>query len=230
MSEEIVKYNTKLPTVAELYKDESLTLKNTALAVLLNSEPAPGWVKIHPITKGKYIPIEVVEYLLIRIFGKFRREIKNTELIGNSVVVTVRLWVIDPVTGEWDWQDGVGAAPLQTNAGSGAIDFNALKSAAVMIAAPSAASFAVKDAAENFGKLFGKDLNRKDAQVYDQLSEQAVKRFTKVEERIEKMIQGSKNTDQLNKIRESVNTQNIIVSPELIDLFTAKEIELHASK
>ena len=67
------------------------------------------------------------------------------------------------------WQDGVGAAPLQTDKGAGAIDFNKIKNDAVMKAAPAAESYAVKDATEKIGKLFGKDLNRADKILYDSL-------------------------------------------------------------
>ena len=68
------------------------------------------------------------------------------------------------------FQDGVGAAPLQTDKGAGAVDFNAIKSDAVMKAAPAAESYAVKDAAEKIGKLFGKDMNRADQILYDELA------------------------------------------------------------
>jgi len=39
-----------------------------------------------------------------------------------------------------------------------------------MKAAPAAESYAVKDAAEKIGKIFGKDLNRADQIVYDELA------------------------------------------------------------
>jgi hypothetical protein len=58
------------------------------------------------------------------------------------------------------WQDGVGAVALQVDSGSGAIQFDKIKSSAVMIAAPAAETYAEKDAAEKIGKLFGKDINR----------------------------------------------------------------------
>ena len=162
----------QLPAIADLYNEAEIeTLSERAqLAFLLNQPPAPSWVKEHPNIAGyKYLPIERVEYLLSRIFIKWRVEVKEVKLIANSCQVTVRLHVLDPITGEWDWQDGVGASPLQTDKGKGAIEFNYLKNSAVMMAAPAAETFAVKDAAEKFGKIFGKDLNRKDVVAYDAL-------------------------------------------------------------
>ena len=67
------------------------------------------------------------------------------------------------------WQDGIGAAPIQTDKGAGAMQWDKAKSDAVMKAAPAAESYAVKDAAEKIGKLFGKDMNRADKIMYDTL-------------------------------------------------------------
>ena len=159
-----------LPAVAELYKGELEWKGMNDLNILVNQSPAPEWISTHPYIKGhKYIPINRVEYLLTRIFIRWRVEIKSTQMLGNSIVVTVRLHYLDPVTGEWEFQDGVGASPLQTDSGAGAIDFNKMKASSVMMSAPSAETFAIKDAAEKIGKLFGKDLNRKEEVTYDAL-------------------------------------------------------------
>lgn len=161
----------KVPTIVEIYSNDSIPVlkKDAQLQTLLNQEPKPEWVKLHPMTREPYIPIERVEWLLTNIFLRWRVEIKDTKLIANSVAVTVRLWYFDHVTKEWLWQDGLGAAPLQTDKGAGATDFNAIKSSAVQIGAPAAESYAVKDAAEKIGKIFGKDLNRKEVISYQSL-------------------------------------------------------------
>ena len=159
----------KLPSIISLYKESELSevANENKLVVLLNQKPQDSWIRIHPFSKTKYIPIEIVEWLLTRIFIKWRVEVLDTKLMANAVLVTVRLHYKDPVTGEWEWQDGIGAQPLQTDKGAGATDFNKIKSDAVAKAAPSAESYAIKDAAEKLGKLFGKDLNRKDEMNYD---------------------------------------------------------------
>jgi hypothetical protein len=51
---------------------------------------------------------------------------------------------------------------VQTDAGKSAADLGAIKASAVQMALPSAKSYAIKDAAEHFGAIFGRDLNRKD--------------------------------------------------------------------
>jgi len=225
---DIEKYKRQLPTLADIYSDVEMTTKNTALAVILNAEPPKAWVAKHPFVNVQkvidgvkktvpldYIPVERVEYLLTRIFGKWRIEIKKSEVLANAVCVTIRLHYIDPVTGEWDWQDGIGAATLQTNAGAGATDFNQIKSSAVQMAAPAAESYALKDAAEKLGKIFGKDLNRKDEINYQDLNENNLKRFKEIE-RTTLMIQEAETPEQLAALEK-------YVTPENIDLFNSKQ-------
>lgn len=174
------KQESNLPSIAEIYNSDDMPVlqKDSLFQVLVNQPPKATWIKEHPTTKEPYIPIGRIEWLLTNIFLKWRVEIKDTKLIANSVVVTVRLYYFDHSSQEWHWQDGVGAAPLQTDKGHGATDFTAIKSAAVQIGAPAAESYAVKDAAEKIGKLFGKDLNRKENISYDTLQD----RYNKVME------------------------------------------------
>jgi hypothetical protein len=110
-----------------------------------------------------------VEWLLTRIYGKYKVTVKQVQVLANSVCVTVTVSVTNPITLEVEEHDGVGACPIQTDKGAGAMDWNAAKSDGVMKALPAAKSYAFKDAAENFGKVFGKDLGRKDAIGYDML-------------------------------------------------------------
>ena len=91
------------------------------------------------------------------------------QILANSVCVTVRLFVTNPITGETEWQDGIGAAPIQTDKGAGATDWNSVKTDGVQKAAPAAESYAIKDAAEKFGKIFGRDVSRKTTMDYNSL-------------------------------------------------------------
>jgi len=160
----------KLPTLTDLYDDTALVDKQNQLNIILNAEPKKEWIKDHPFVKNlKYLPIERVEYLLTMIFTKWRVEVKEVKILANSIVTTVRVFVQDPITREWDWQDGVGAMPIQVAKGSGATEFDKMNSSAVQIGSPASESFAIKDACEKFGRIFGKDLNRKDNISYDRL-------------------------------------------------------------
>ena len=161
----------QLPTYDELVSGD-IELKNNQVGanLLLNREPPKEWLKDHPMAKGvKYLPIERVEYMLTSIFKRWNVEVRQVQVIANSVVVTIRLYYQDILSNEMLWQDGIGASPIQTDKGAGAMDWNHTKSDAVMKSAPAAESYAVKDAAEKIGKLFGKDMNRADKIMYDTL-------------------------------------------------------------
>lgn len=159
----------KVPTLDELVQYSESTIKQNQLMVLLNQPPPEKWIKKHPTVDSKYLPINRIEYLLSAIFTKWWVEVMSSTLMANSIAVTIRLFVVNPLTGETEWQDGVGAAPIQTGAGKGATDWDNVKSAGVQMALPIAKSYAIKDAAELFGKLFGKDLNRKEEIAYTSL-------------------------------------------------------------
>lgn len=134
-----------------------------ALRGLLNKQPTKAWIKQHPFNRDvDYLPIDKVEALLDVIFQDWQVEIKSVSQLAQSVCAVVRLHYRNPVTGEWMFHDGVGATPLRTDKGFSAADMAHIKSDAVATGAPAAVSFAIKDAADHIGKIFGRDLNRKD--------------------------------------------------------------------
>lgn len=193
----------KLPTLSDLYSDKAIINKQNQLNIILNAEPKREWIKKHPFVKNlDYLPIERVEYLLTMIFAKWRVEVKEIKLLANSIVTTVRVWVKDPITGEWDYQDGIGAMPIQVAKGSGATEFDKMNSSAVQIGSPSSESFAIKDACEKFGRIFGKDLNRKDNINYDRLYHMIemneIVNNPSLTEEVRKEIEDTTTLEQLN--------------------------------
>ncbi len=159
-----------LPAIKDIYSESVDLIKHNDLNVLLNQQPKPDWIKDHPMAKNvKYIPIGRIEYLLTSIFVKWRVEVLREGIMANSAYVVVRVHYVDPVINAWDWVDGLGACPIQTDKGTGATDWQLVKSDGVMKALPAAESYAIKDAVEKLGKLFGKDLNRVDEIGYDNL-------------------------------------------------------------
>ncbi len=152
-----------LPTLADLTTDIELAYKNDSLNLLLNQQPPQKWVKEHPFIKGyKYLPIDKVELLLTRIFKQYRIEITGQGTSFNGVWVTVRVHYLHPVTNSWSWNDGIGAAQLQTAKGTSASDLININNGAISMAFPIAKTVAIKDACDHFGSLFGANLNRKD--------------------------------------------------------------------
>ena len=134
---------------------------------VVNQEPPKQFIKEHPIAKGvKYVPIDKVEMMLTKIFQQWYVEVLREGQLLNAVYVTIRLHYRHPVTGEMNHQDGVGAMQIQVDQGKNASDLGAIKSNAIMLGLPAAKSYAIKDAAEHIGKVFGRDLNRKDTMAF----------------------------------------------------------------
>ena len=155
---------SKLPVLKDLVSDVAIYEKTDELNFLLNQEPPAKWVKVHPFVSGhKYVPIDKVEFLLRKIFKKYRIEILREGTSFNGVYVCVRVHYLNPVSGEWDFHDGIGAIHLQVKKGSSPSDLANINNGALSMAYPLAKTLAIKDACDMFGKLFGSDLNRRDS-------------------------------------------------------------------
>jgi len=155
----------KLPTLAELFNDSiELIGKTEGLNAILNTPPPDSWVKTHPYIKDhKYLPIDKVEYLLRKIFKKYSIEITGQGTAFNGVWVTVRVGYRNPVDGEMEYQDGIGAIQLQTAKGASPADLANINNGALSMAFPLAKTLAVKDACDMIGNIFGANINRRDA-------------------------------------------------------------------
>lgn len=167
------KVKRQLPTLAELHHDMQTAFKNDKLNLLLNQPPLDKWIQNNPFytikndqgkeVAARYIPIGRIELLMTQIFQNWWVEVINYSLLANAVAVHVRLHYVDPITGDWKATDGLGAKSLQVDRGVAASNLSAIKQEAVQMALPSAKSYAIKDAAEHLGALFGRDLNRKES-------------------------------------------------------------------
>lgn len=159
---------SNLPKIKDLYSDIVTTQRNDAFITLMNQQPKQEWVKTHPYIKGyKYLPIERVEFLLKTIFKSYRIEVLREGTSFNGVYVVVRVHYLHPLTGQWEFHDGIGASQLQTAKGTSPADLNNINNGALSMAFPMAKTIAIKDACDHFGNLFGADLNRKDIISYE---------------------------------------------------------------
>lgn len=173
-----------LPTLQELTDDKELALKNDALNYLLNQDVPIQWVKKHPFVSVKingqntpleYIPVERTKLLLTQIFQVWESEIIDYKVLFNAVSVQVRLKVRNPLNGEWITHDGVGAVDVQTKSGASASDLAQIVPSAVMKALPAAASYALKNAAEKLGSIFGGNLQKYDISPFTPLYDKELK-------------------------------------------------------
>lgn len=146
------------PNLAELHAGKEITSEELTYLKFIN-QPTPAFlVKLNKMNKNKpYVPIENVKWMMTAIYhSDWHVEIKNCFVALQSIVTIVRVHYKE---GEvWKWQDGQGAAPLQTDTGAAAADLSKIKDQAVQIAAPSSESYAIKDACDKIGAIFGDSL------------------------------------------------------------------------
>lgn len=160
MSKELVKQ-----TIKDLTSDKELQhiAKLDVFNALINEQPPAKWLKTNPYANNsKYLPIDKVELLLTKLFKEWWVEIKDQNVMFNSVYVTVTLHYYNPAFGKWQKQDGIGAKQIQTKKGSSPAEMQNINNNAVEMALPIAKVNAMKDAAHNVGAIFGGNLNRKE--------------------------------------------------------------------
>lgn len=176
MSKELVKQ-----TIKDLTSDKELQhiAKLDVFNALINEQPPAKWLKTNPYANNsKYLPIDKVELLLTKLFKEWWVEIKDQNVMFNSVYVTVTLHYYNPAFGKWQKQDGIGAKQIQTKKGSSPAEMQNINNNAVEMALPIAKVNAMKDAAHNVGAIFGGNLNRKevlDIKVDEVLQDKAEK-------------------------------------------------------
>ncbi len=197
MSEEkqtqVATIKKELPSISDLYDVSNIELafKKDQFNLLMNQPPDPKWILENKFAgNSKYIPVGIIETLLQRVFKEFRVEVLREGTMFNAVYVAVRLHYLHPITNEWSFYDGLGSCQIQTQQGASPADLQSINNNAVMMALPMAKSYAIKDASDHFGKLFGRDLNRKDTMGFgvdksldsESLYEEIVKLFEEKKE------------------------------------------------
>lgn len=152
--------------ISKIVFTDEMAKDNQKMLEFVNQDPQPGWIR--EMSGIPYIPIGILETLMQRIFGRVRYEVKDYKLLANSVCVCMRVYYWNAGRNDWDFQDWLGAIPIQISKDKGhwAIDFANMNSKAIQLALPGAESFAMKDAIEKIWRLFWRDLSRKDAMEY----------------------------------------------------------------
>ncbi len=149
---------TKSPQEQMIAELKSL-YKNKKPIDLINCPPPDKWVKTHDTIKNvKYIPISIIENLLLLLFKETKIEVISYSQLFSAASCHVRLHYLKQNSAdkkeEWMYHDGLGAAEIDNKATTTSHQF-------AMTALPTAKSFAITDAAHHLGALFGRDLNRK---------------------------------------------------------------------
>lgn len=189
------------------------------LNAFLNSTPPSEWLERTADGKANTMPIGRVEWLLQNIFQEYFIEVKEVTTMFNSLVCVVRVHYKDPITGDFKYQDGVGAAPAKTSKGASAADMSRILNDSVQTGLPAAKSFAIKDACDHIGRMFGRDINRKGQFTYtsnyrESADEQAAQaeRMERVKADIKAIESANTNAELLAAWGKSDKTNDLVVA------------------
>jgi hypothetical protein len=201
-------------TAEQLYNGVGYISNLPNLDGILNLEPRKDWIKEHPQVKGfMYLPIERVEFLLSRLYKDVQIEIRSVISTDTRAVVTIRVNYTNR-EGARMFHDGIGAV-------------NITKSQPAEMSFPMAKTLAMKDACDMFGKVFGKDLNRKEISIVSSQKELTKAQSESLNE-ISKMVSKCGTTDELNLLWLDVYLgldKDIIKTVKA--MFTKRKVEIN---
>jgi hypothetical protein len=136
----------------------------------LNADIPEGKTKKH--NGVNYLPIGYIEMELDSIFsGLWSIENIRTTVMLNSIVCELDLKIYRPEIGIWITRSGVGAVPIQLQKDQKIITGESIQTFAFQKGAPAAKAFALKNAAQSLGAVFGRNINRDYELEYRPLSE-----------------------------------------------------------
>lgn len=145
----------------------------------LHQNPNPADLEPTPDGRAKTLAISHVEMTLDELFfGLWSTENFRTQVIANEVVGSLDLVVMHPVTGTPIRRTGAASIIIQvdrvpdevrnnpTEKNRWALNPDNKKQNALDLGYPKLKAECLKNAAQSLGKIFGRDVNRKTADVY----------------------------------------------------------------
>jgi len=143
----------------------------------LNREPDQSEVELTPDKKAKTLPISFVEMTLDELYlGQWSTQNFTSKVIANEVVGELELVVTHPITNKKIVRSGAAGIIIQVDKAPDnvtgqqrnewALNPSNKKPNALDLAYPKLKAECVKNAAQSLGKIFGRDLNRKKADIY----------------------------------------------------------------
>lgn len=159
-----------------------MTLTSKEIEARLSRKPHPKAIKVRD---GRpYVPISSIEKQLDMLFGVFgwqTSELKTIVVI-NEVCGSLELQVKNPDTGEWITRHGMAAVQVQMTKDSSVLDAGSKIKNAMEKMFPKLKSDCISNAAQGLGKLFGRDLARKeeDQEPFSDMEKQYLEGFKQI--------------------------------------------------
>lgn len=150
----------------ETNHDEAVLMQ--AFAAKLNREPDPKELDKTPDGRAKTLPISFVEMTLDEIFfGQWELSEVSYQQIFNEVVGTGVLTVWHPVSGRPIKRAGFASVVITQDKDAQIADFQSTKKKnALDLSFPKLKAEILKNAASSLGKVFGRDINRKNVDTF----------------------------------------------------------------
>lgn len=146
------------------------------------------------------IPISYLENLLDEIYlGIWCTENFRYQVIANEIVGTIDLRVFDPTIQAWLTRSGSAAVMIRQNSGSAITDIGAKLKNALMLDMPKLETMCLKAAAKRLAKIFGRDLNRKHEDTYEEVYSHEIE-LNEIIEPLKNDLNACKNIDDLLKV------------------------------
>lgn len=153
--------------------NEDVRLRLQNFTQKLNAQPKPESIGSTPDGRAKTIKISHIETTLDEyFFGMWTTENFRWSQIGNEVVGSIDLKVLHPVAGVWITRQGAASIIIMVDKAPDnitgkdknlwALDMQNKKSNALDMGFPKLKAECLKNAANSFGSMFGRDLNRKE--------------------------------------------------------------------
>jgi hypothetical protein len=135
----------------------------------LNREPNPAELGKTPDGKAKTLPISFIEMTLDELFlGQWETSEPTYQQVFNEVVGSLVLTVWHPITNRPIRRVGFASVVITQDKDATISEFNATKKKnALDLSFPKLKSECTKNAAQSLGKIFGRDLNRTQADTYN---------------------------------------------------------------
>lgn len=151
--------------------------KLEAFQAMLNQAPPKESIEATPDGKAKTMVISHVENALDTMYlGQWSTREFGFKVVGNELAGHITLEVVHPITGTTRTLIGAAAQAIMMDAAPNELhgreknewaqDIRNKKSKALKMNLPALKSECLKNAAQQLGKAFGKDLNRKNASTF----------------------------------------------------------------
>jgi hypothetical protein len=137
---------------------------------MLNEQPDEKEIKTNKFAgNSKYLPISFVQMKLDELFvGLWRTKNFRYEVVANELIGSITLEYFHPFAKVWIEREGAAAVMIQQSSGADLTDISAKIKNTLGKDQPHLLASCITNAARSIGKVFGRDINRKDEDNYTQ--------------------------------------------------------------